>query len=346
MLNTTTGFRQAAERQAVAICMTKVYSTACNCSFPPKLAGLEAFLNNGRGKGKFLQATEQVLMHEPEVCRAGGRLLDVGAGGGEITRWLAERCNLCAKAYDVKLPDANPYSLLPGSGNGGGNSNSNGSTSEADGRSSPAGGNPMNDGRMDGGGLGRRHFASFRVWHFDGVRVPEASRSFELVVLNSMLHHAAENAPALLREAARVTTRHALIFEDLAVPEDPRIMDRHKIHDEHGIFRTQLQWEGLFADAGFRVDMMGPVGNTILSSLKMQKHAKLDWRHQRFFLLRLGSRRRVPEANVSAALAAQGQPGASAVGKRRCSRVDARFGAIQCHDVSNFSRVNFFYVYL
>ena len=332
-LTNYTGFRRVPDGTMLANCSSASthFKPPCNCSVPPALAGLKAFLTNIRGKAKFLEAAEQVLSHEPDVCVGGSRMLDVGAGGGEFTRWLAERCSLCVKAYDVALPGENPYSLLPGS-----NTSSRG-----------AGGGGASDRVGASGSLGERHFASFRVWPFDGVHVPESNRSFELVVLNSMLHHAAANAPALLREAARVTTRHVLVFEDLAVPEDERITARHRIHDAHGIFRTQPEWEELFADAGFRVDMMGPVGSAILSSFKSQKHARLDWRHQRFFLLRLGARRRIPEANASTALTSgKGiPPDWTHVGKRRCSRLGERFGAVQCHDVSNSSRANFFYVH-
>jgi SAM-dependent methyltransferase len=308
----------------------------CNCSVPPALPQLRSFLANARGKAKFLEATEDVLTHEPDVCVPGNRLLDVGAGGGEFARWLAERCGFCAKAYDVALAADNPYRLLH-SKNVSITSARSSSTSSTSSTSSS--GESSSD-------LGARHFETFHVLPFDGRSVPETSRSFELVVLNSMLHHAAANAPALLREAARITTQSVLVFEDLAVPDDGRITERHRIHDASGIFRTQDQWEELFADANLRVDMTGPVGSVMLSNLKGQKHARLDWRHQRYFLLRLGARRRIPDASVTAAL--QAERGRSRVlpenwNKRRCSRIDGRYGPTQCHDVNISSRVNFFY---
>ena len=238
----------------------------------------------------------------------------MGAGGGEYTRWLAQHCGMCGKAYDVLLPGENPFNLFAC--------------------------DPHNQFSCDHAskwnGLAHAHRASFRVLPFNGKLVPEANGSFDLVVLNSMLHHAATNAPALLREAARVTTRHALVFEDLAVPADAQIMARHRIHDANGTFRTQEEWEELFADAGFRVDMVGSVGSPALSHLKFQKSSRLDWRFQRYFLLHLGSRRKV-SANATRAPDPR-------LRKRRCRRLESRFGPQKCYDVPNASTANFFYV--
>lgn len=297
-----------------------------HCEVLPPLLGLATYLSDGRGKSKFLEATEIAIKHDESMCVPGTRLLDVGAGGGEFTRWLAERCGMCTKAYDVEVDAGNQYKLL-----------------QTDGAALPVA-NRFSDkvGKSDASDLARRHRESFHVHRFDGVRVPEASRSFELVVLNSVLHHAAANAPALLLEAARVTTRHVLVFEDLAIPDDPRIMARHRLHDPNGTFRTSAEWEERFGDADLRVELNGPVGSVQTSQLKFQKHARLDWRHQRFFLLSLGARRRVPDnetaINVSSA--------SGRYRKRRCIRLETRFGVQQCHDVAITSRANWFWVYV
>lgn len=197
----------------------------CNCSVPTPLPGLHLFLNDPRGKGKFLTAFEHAIK-QSDICIPGKRMLDIGSGAGELTRWLGLRCGLCTKAYDLMPAEINKYNLF---------------------------------GAAHQHNLSRDHVASFQVWPFDGAQVPEADRSFELTVLNSMLHHAATNATKLLREAARLTTRHALVLEDLAL-NNSQVMERHRIHDDRGIFRSWHEWTCLFDEAGFRVVATGALG--------------------------------------------------------------------------------------
>ena len=84
-----------------------------SCSFLEPLPALTAYIGHPIRKGKFLNATEEMLASDARLCVAGARLLDIGAGAGEYTRWLSARCGLCARAYDV-VNSSNKFSLLQG----------------------------------------------------------------------------------------------------------------------------------------------------------------------------------------------------------------------------------------
>ena len=98
-----------------------------------------------------------------------------------------------------------------------------------------------------------QRLGTFSVHVFDGVRLPlESDASYDTVVFNMVLHHAASHAPGLLREAARLA-RHTIVLledadvRDVAEDEAQRrlalaIFGRHMRHDPRGVFRTQQEW--------------------------------------------------------------------------------------------------------
>ena len=255
------------------------------CSYLEPLPALNAYLAQRLGKGKFLNATEEILAADLRLCSADSRLLDIGAGAGEYTRWLSQRCGLCAKAYDVVANASNTYSLLRG-------------------RSA----------KMRA--LARNHSASMRVAWFDGAHIPEADGSFDLVVFNSVLHHAAGQVCRLLSEAARVTTRSAIVFEDLAVASSLAVAHRHTAHDRHGIFRGEREWRTLFDGAGFATVASGRVGSRGLSRLHTGV-GRLDYLYQRWFLLR--RRPSLPE------------PAAQEVYMHTCARLSLHHAHLRAH---------------
>ena len=87
---------------------------------------------------------------------------------------------------------------------------------------------------------------------FDGRSLPLAHASVEIVMLNSVLHHAASNAVAIFRDAVRVAQRYVVVLEDLAAPIErvayyhANVTYRNFIHDKHGIFRTLDEWYSFF----------------------------------------------------------------------------------------------------
>ena len=97
------------------------------------------------------------------------------------------------------------------------------------------------------------------VRRFDGMHIPEANHSFDVVSFLFVLHHAAAKTPTLLREAARVTREWVLVAEDVSRPGDAVAERVNRAHDKHGIFRTHEEWSALFAQAGLEIIAFGPV---------------------------------------------------------------------------------------
>ena len=117
-----------------------------------------------------------------------------------------------------------------------------------------------------------------RFARFDGNHLPFANASFDVVMLIFVLHHA-EDAAALLHEAARVARKAVLVVED--TPQnmfDRRWGEMHirNFNRRHGIpwagrIRTETEWKQLFRFAGLplissgrltRFERLPPVART------------------------------------------------------------------------------------
>jgi len=170
----------------------------------------------------------------PTLLTRGTTILDVGAGGGAIGGYLTRKYGVSVTAYDVVAPAQNVFSCPAAS---------------------------------------QLHRCSRQPVHvFDGATLPVADRSFDAVLFNSVLHHAAHNASGLLREAARVSSRWVIVIEDVTVrgercPEERHIHRRHASHGApankgaaRGIFRSQQEWVSLLqADGDYMVTRIGAV---------------------------------------------------------------------------------------
>jgi SAM-dependent methyltransferase len=117
-----------------------------------------------------------------------------------------------------------------------------------------------------------------RFARFDGNILPFADRSVDVAMLIFVLHHA-EDAAALLREAARVARKGLLVVEDT-----PRTMFDRRWGEMHirnfnrrhnipwaGRIRTETEWKQLFRFAGLplvssgtltRFERLPPVSRT------------------------------------------------------------------------------------
>ena len=96
------------------------------------------------------------------------------------------------------------------------------------------------------------------VHYFDGASIPEHDRSYDAVLLLSVLHHAAGRTPALLESASRVARTAIFVFEDLETGSTDR-SKMNLMHDSEGHFRTDAQWRKLFGRycTGFRLARSG-----------------------------------------------------------------------------------------
>lgn len=187
-----------------------------------------------------------------DIWRAGDRLLDVGAGDGEIGRYLEYKYGLSTSAVDIVAPENNKWA----------------------------------------GGITARA----KVDTYDGANLPAPSQSFDVVMFNSVLHHAANNTPSLLREAQRVSRKWIIVLEDCNITQEAqsekelthakRVSAKLARHDPNGIFRRQCDWVRLLERGGrFVVRAVGemqPVRPSVHRQFS-QWYADV-WHAQRYFL--------------------------------------------------------------
>lgn len=104
-----------------------------------------------------------------------------------------------------------------------------------------------------------RRNKSYPFRFYDGVRLPFADRTFDLVVLSFVLHHVPdEKKQALLDEALRVSRAKVVIVEDTPSTPFDRMMNRRhgesyrrKISSTASFgFLTEGEWRWLFRGMG------------------------------------------------------------------------------------------------
>ena len=81
---------------------------------------------------------------------------------------------------------------------------------------------------------------------YDGLNLPFESNSFEVVVVNFVLHHA-EDAIGLLQQIANITKKYIIVGEDLCDVTYPKkwILRNHE-HQMGGNFRSDREWRHIF----------------------------------------------------------------------------------------------------
>ncbi len=95
---------------------------------------------------------------------------------------------------------------------------------------------------------------------YDGVNLPFPEKSFDIVMINYVLHHVGDLIP-LLKEVKRVAKDKVIIFEDL--PEGFLSKIICKLHGksyskffqnpEKTSFKIEKEWEGIFKETGFNI---------------------------------------------------------------------------------------------
>lgn len=94
--------------------------------------------------------------------------------------------------------------------------------------------------------------ASDRCAAFNGQSLPHNDLSKDLVVFNYVLHHAADDAIALLQHAHRVAKGYVVVIEDLKGETQAHAKLLYE-HEWHGTFRGPREWRALFSILGFRL---------------------------------------------------------------------------------------------
>ena len=208
-----------------------------------------------------VQAPALYGLTRSQLFRAGDTLLDVGAGSGQMANYLRNKYRLCARAVDVMPPTQNVWAVDR---------------------------TEINASRL-------------AVETFDGKRLPAASASADVILLGSVLHHAANDTAALLQDVARVARRWVIVIEDLNLLGDEAVARRNFAHDKNGIFRTLDEWRGLLAALpgvhDVRQDMIcqhlnqrtGPCGTHFFSG-KPKAHVVPKAKYAALFALKMSPR--------------------------------------------------------
>jgi SAM-dependent methyltransferase len=82
---------------------------------------------------------------------------------------------------------------------------------------------------------------------YDGKNLPFERKTFDMILMGFMLHHASEHSLDLLEQAKKITKNHIIIIEDICSTEHPIewINSRHE-HQPGGMFRSDKEWRVIF----------------------------------------------------------------------------------------------------
>ena len=82
---------------------------------------------------------------------------------------------------------------------------------------------------------------------YNGRDLPFSKNSFDLIVINFVLHHASNNTLHLLKQIRDISARYVLIGEDLSeLDYDLKWHKRNYAHQPGGVFRSDEEWRILF----------------------------------------------------------------------------------------------------
>ena len=79
-----------------------------------------------------------------------------------------------------------------------------------------------------------------------GTPLPYRAAHFDTVLLETVLHHAADNALQLLKEAVRVARRRVIVAEDVLDRRASRsVVNAYRAHDPWAVYRSTAEWIAL-----------------------------------------------------------------------------------------------------
>jgi glycosyltransferase involved in cell wall biosynthesis len=87
---------------------------------------------------------------------------------------------------------------------------------------------------------------------YDGRNLPFDKKSFDIVILSFVLHHAANNTFFLLKQVRQITKKYVIIGEDLSeIDYNIKWHNRNYKHQPGGIYRSNEEWSEIFHLLGF-----------------------------------------------------------------------------------------------
>ena len=82
---------------------------------------------------------------------------------------------------------------------------------------------------------------------YNGRDLPFPKNSFDLIVINFVLHHASNNTLYLLQQVKDIAIKYILIGEDLSeIDYDIKWHNRNHTHQPGGLYRSDEEWKILF----------------------------------------------------------------------------------------------------
>lgn len=124
-----------------------------------------------------------------------------------------------------------------------------------------------------------------------GAPLPYSNQSFELTMAETVLHHAARNAVALLAEMVRTSKRWVLLAEDVLEREHASrdVRSAFKRHDGRAIYRSLADWITLGLQLGLRLRRILFLHRVPLHVLREAARCDLGYAPMAYLLFELGN---------------------------------------------------------
>ena len=148
---------------------------------------------------------------------------------------------------------------------------------------------------LDVGGFG--HYRAFVKKHscinitphkgcrqYEGTRLPYANSTFELVIIETVLHHAAEKTMSVLSESVRVSNKYVLFAEDVI---DRRassdVFRSYRLHDHAAIYRSSDEWVSLALLVGLKLYKLSYLHRVPIHVMREATKCKLGFAPMLYF---------------------------------------------------------------
>jgi len=123
-----------------------------------------------------------------------------------------------------------------------------------------------------------------------GTPLPYRASRFHTVLLETVLHHAAEHALQLLREAARVARRQVIVAEDVLNRRASRsVVDSYRAHDPWATYRSTDEWISLARQNGLALERIVALDRVPLHvAREARPTCTLDYPPMQYFVFCVG----------------------------------------------------------
>jgi hypothetical protein len=123
-----------------------------------------------------------------------------------------------------------------------------------------------------------------------GNPLPYRASRFHTVLLETVLHHAAEHTLQLLGEAARVARRHVIVAEDVLDRRASRsVVDSYRAHDPWATYRSTAEWIALARQNNLALDRIVALDRVPLHvAREARPTCTLDYPPMQYFVFCVG----------------------------------------------------------